>query len=86
MALVASIYTALLYVEATARDVLIDTALSVLHFLYAASIGLLALYAASGEKAYAKAGSYAVGAVLGILVLRLLAYSMGFYRADVTTA
>lgn len=86
MALVASIYTALLYMKATARGALIDTALPVLHFLYAVSTGLLALYAASGEKAYAKAGSYAVGAVLGILVLQLLAYSMGFYRADVTMA
>jgi hypothetical protein len=86
VALAASIYTALLYMEATARGALIDTALPVLHFLYAVSIGLLALYAASGEKTYAKAGSYAVGAVLGILVLQLLAYSMGFYRADVTMA
>ncbi len=86
VALVASIYTALLYMEATARGALIDTALPVLHFLYAMSIGLLALYAAAGEKAYAKAGSYAVGAILGILLLQLLAYSMGFYRADATMA
>lgn len=86
VSLVASLYTAFLFLESTARGGFQDPALVVLYFLYMASLGLVGLYVLGGERPLVKFGVYGTALTLAVLVVELIAYSMELYRADAALA
>lgn len=85
VATVAGLYTSFLYIQWTARGVLVDSAYVVLFALYMFTAAFLAL-AAFGHAQWAKAGAYGAGFTLAFYVAQLFAYALGLYRQDALEA
>ena len=86
VAVVAAIYTAMLFNEATARGILVDPILVPLHFSYALAIGAGVVYVVGRLGPMGRLSSYSMAASLGIAIIQLILFGLGLYRADAQVA
>lgn len=85
VAVVAALYTAFLYMQWTARGVLVDASYVVLFALYMLAAAFTAV-GALGLRGYAKLGAFAIGLIIAVYLVQMVATSMGLYRQDASEA
>lgn len=84
ISILAGIYTALLFNEATARGLLIDPSLIILSFAYMITLGSGFVYVILGDEYNSLAKSSIIGGlvIIGIFIIQIMLSILGFYRLD----